>query len=71
MRGPHRARRQWDPVDLVFEDGCRAAVLFWTDPNVPVGPEGETAELLDRRVCGGDGVPDGQVGGVEDPDVAA
>ena len=46
-------------------------MLFGADPDVPVGPEREAAQLEHGGVGGGDGVADGEVGGVEDADVAA
>lgn len=56
---------------MVLEDRGGTAVLFGTDPDVPVGPEGEGAELDYGGVCVRDGVADGEGGGVVDSDVAA
>lgn len=46
-------------------------MLFGRDPDVSIRPGGERTQFLDRGVCVGHAVADGEGRGVEDSDVAA
>ena len=64
------ARRQRDPVNLVFEHGRQGTVLFGCTPHVPITPLRELPQLLDRSVVSRYRVPDREIRGVENADVA-
>lgn len=71
LRRPDGPRTQRNPVDLVFEHGRHLAVLLGGDPDVPVGPSGEVAQLLHFCVGMVDVVFDRETRGVVDADVGA
>lgn len=69
--GPHRARRQGNPVNLVLKHGSQIAVLFRADPNMAIAPLAEIAQFLDFGVGVLRVVFDGEAIRVVDADVAA
>ncbi|GKT95232.1 hypothetical protein Ct61P_13082 [Colletotrichum tofieldiae] len=60
-----------DPVDLRLEQARHGAVLLRADPELPVAPPAQRAELLDLGVLVADVVFEGQADRVEDAHVTA